>query len=85
MADDTRSERIVLETGRQRIVGDVILPAEGFRTRLSDLLNSEGLRFIALVDAKITEHGSGETVERNFVAVAREHVQLAYEDGAADL
>jgi hypothetical protein len=80
MSDDTRRERVVLETGRQRIAGDVMLPAEGFRTRLSDLLNSEGLKFIALVDAEITEHSSGQTIRREFVAVAREHVQLAYED-----
>jgi Family of unknown function (DUF6812) len=79
MADGTRSERIVLETERQRIVGDVILPAEGFRTRLSDLLNSEGLKFIALVEAEVTDHAGGETVSRGFVAVARDHVQLAYE------
>jgi hypothetical protein len=82
MSDDTRRERVVLETERQRIVGDVILPAEGFRTRLSDLLNSEGLRFIALVDAEVTDHGSGETIKRDFVAVARDHVQLAYDDGS---
>lgn len=80
MADQTRSERVVLETERQRIAGDVILPAEGFRTRLSDMLNSEGLRFIALVDAEITDHVTGETTPRDFVAVARDHVQLAYED-----
>jgi hypothetical protein len=80
MAEDTRRERVVLETERQRIVGDVMLPAEGFRTRLSDLLNSEGLRFIALVDAEVTDHATGNTTKRDFVAVARDHVQVAYDD-----
>ena len=79
MSEDTRSQRVVLETERQRISGDVILPAEGFRTRLSDLLNSEGLRFIALVNAEVTDHATGETTRREFVAVARDHVQVAYE------
>jgi hypothetical protein len=79
MSEETRRQRIVLETDRQRIVGDVVLPTEGFRTRLSDLLNSEGLRFVSLVDAELTDHESGETVHREFVAVARGHVQLAYE------
>lgn len=83
MAEDTRRERVVLETERQRVVGDVILPAEGFRTRLSDLLNSEGLRFISLVNARVTDHGTGQTVERAFIAVARDHVQVAYEDDDA--
>ncbi len=80
MAEDTRRERVVLETERQRIVGDVMLPTEGFRTRLSDLLNSEGLRFIALVDAEVTDHATGNMTEHDFVAVARDHVQVAYDD-----
>ena len=79
MSEDTRSQRVVLETERQRISGDIILPAEGFRTRLSDLLNSEGLRFIAMVNAEVTDHATGETTRREFVAVARDHVQVAYE------
>jgi hypothetical protein len=77
--DHTRRERIAVETERQRVVGDVLLPAEGYRTRLSDLLNNEGLRFIALVDAEITDHESGETTKKDFIAVARDHVLLAYE------
>ena len=81
MSEDTRSERVVLETERQRITGDVILPTEGFRTRLSDLLNSEGLKFIAVVNAEIIDHVSGETTSRDFVAVARDHVQVAYDAG----
>lgn len=81
MSEETRSKRVVLETERQRIAGEVILPAEGFRTRISDLLNSEGLKFVSLVNAQVTEHG-GETVERKFIAVARDHVQVAYEDDA---
>jgi hypothetical protein len=80
MAEDTRRERVVLETERQRIVGDVMLPTEGFRTRLSDLLNSEGLRFIALVDAEVTDHATGDMTKHDFVAVARDHVQVAYDD-----
>ncbi len=82
MSEETRSERVVLETERQRIAGEVILPAEGFRTRISDLLNSEGLKFVSLVNAQVTEHGGGETVQRKFIAVARDHVQVAYEDDA---
>jgi hypothetical protein len=77
--DHTRRERIAVETERQRVVGDVLLPAEGYRTRLSDLLNNEGLRFIALVNAEISDHDSELVIEKDFVAVARDHVQLAYE------
>lgn len=79
MGAEIRRERVVLETERYTIVGDVTLPAEGFHRRLSDLLNREGLQFIALVDATISDrHGEGP-VQRPFIAVARDHVQLAYE------
>lgn len=80
MSEETRRQRVVLETERQRIVGEVILPAEGFRTRLSDMLNSEGLTFISLIDAEVSDHDGGPVTSRGFVAVARDHVQVAYED-----
>jgi hypothetical protein len=80
MASDTRKERVVLETARYRITGEVTLPAEGVRTRLSDLLNAEGLSFISLVDAELTALDGAGSEHRDFVAVARDHVQIAYED-----
>jgi hypothetical protein len=79
MSAELRRERVVLETERYRIVGDVTLPAEGFHGRLSDLLNREGTRFIALVDATITGHTGEPPEQRPFIAVARDHVQVAYE------
>ena len=84
MRGDTRWERIVLETERHRIVGDVTLPAEGYRSRLSDLLNREGLSFIPLTNAEITDLNGGDSERRTFVAVARDHVQVAYEDDFDD-
>lgn len=77
--DATRIERIVIETARHRIVGDLTLPGEGMHSRLTDMLNSEGLRFIPLVDALISDLDGGGQERLEFVAVAREHVQLAYE------
>ena len=69
----------MLETERYRIVGDVTLPAEGFHSRLSDLLNREGVEFIPLVNAVVSGRGGEPPVERAFIAVARDHVQVAYE------
>ena len=80
MDDTYRRERIVLETSRYRIVGEVTVPAEGHRTRLSDLLNREGLGFISLVNARISGLNGEAPYERPFIAVAREHVQIAYEE-----
>ena len=71
----------MVETERYSIVGDVTLPAEGFHGRLSDLLNREGVCFIALTDATVTGRNGGQPKQRPFVAVARDHVQVAYEAG----
>jgi hypothetical protein len=79
MSAEIRRERVVLETGLHVIVGDVTLPAEGFHSRLSDLLNREGVQFIPLIDATITGRDGEPPVQRPFIAVARDHVQLAYE------
>jgi uncharacterized protein DUF6812 len=76
---DTTQERVVLETNRYRIVGEVTLPAEGFSSRLSDLLNREGIEFISVANATISSLNGGGSEERPFVAVARDHIQLAYE------
>ena len=63
MAGDTRKQRVVLETSRHTISGEVVLPLEGLRTRLSDLLNAEGMSFVSIVDAEIVPLEGGETVE----------------------
>jgi uncharacterized protein DUF6812 len=81
---ETRTERIVLETDRHRIVGDVTLPREGYRSRLSDYLNRGDLDFIPIVNAELEPLNGGAPETRTFIAVARTHVQLAfpYEAGA---
>jgi len=79
MGAEVRRERVVLETERYRIVGEVTLPAEGFHSRLSDLLNREGVAFIPLIDATISGRNGERPEQRPFIAVARDHVQLAYE------
>jgi hypothetical protein len=79
MSADVRRERVVVETEKYKIVGDVTLPAEGFHSRLSDLLNREGVRFIPLINATITGRNGAAPQERRFIAVARDHIQLAYE------
>jgi hypothetical protein len=75
---ETRTERIVLETDRHRIVGDVVLPREGYRSRLSDYLNRGELDFIPIVNAELEPLNGGVPETRSFVAVARTHVQLAF-------
>jgi len=78
-AMDTRIQRVILETTRFRIVGDVALPTEGFRTRLSDVLNRQDTVFIPLVKVELTPIDGGEMEEVPFVAVSRDQIVVAYE------
>ena len=69
-----RQERIELETNRHRITGDVTLAANGFRSRVSDLLNATEREFISLTDVELTPLDGGEPMRREFVAVSRHHI-----------
>ena len=75
---DTRIERVVLETDRHRIVGDLHMPREGYRSRLSEYLNRGDLDFIPMVNVELTPLNGGSPETLSFVAVARTHVQLAF-------
>jgi hypothetical protein len=81
---ETRIERVVLETDRHRIVGELTLPREGHRSRLSDFLNSGDLDFIPLTNAEVHSLNSSSHEQRDFIAVARTHVVLAYPRGETD-
>jgi hypothetical protein len=81
---DNRVERVVLETQRQRIVGDLTMPREGYRSRLSDYLNRGDLDFIPLVNAEISELDGTASEQKRFVAVARIHVHVAYPHNSAN-
>jgi len=73
-----REHRVVLETGRLRITGSLLLPSDGFRSRLTDYLNAPDREFVPLTDATIAPlDGVGRSVEEPFVAVARGSIVLA--------
>jgi len=69
---------VVLETATERVVGDLTMPREGYRSRLSDYLNQGELDFIPLTNVEITSLDGATASEREFVAVARDHVRFAY-------
>jgi hypothetical protein len=75
---ENRVERVALETDRYRISGDLTLPREGYRSRVSDYLNISDLVFIPLVNVEIAPLDGGEPQRREFLAVGRAHVHLAY-------
>lgn len=75
---DNRVERVVLETATERVVGDLSMPREGYRSRLSDYLNQGDLDFIPLTNAVITALDGATASEHEFIAVARDHIRFAY-------
>jgi hypothetical protein len=78
-----RRERIELETARHRMTGYVTLAQNGFRSRISDLLNASDRDFIALTDVTVEPLDGGAPVRRDFVAVSRAHIVFVtpVEDG----
>jgi hypothetical protein len=75
---DQRTERIIVETDRHRIVGYLMLPADGYRSRLTDYLNASEREFLALTDVEITALGGPpRTEKRDFIALSMRHVVLA--------
>ena len=77
-----RRERIELETSRYRMVGYVTLAQNGFRSRVSDLLNATEREFISLTEVTMTPLDGGEPALRDFVAVSRG--QIVFVAPAAD-
>lgn len=75
---EMKAQRVVLETARHRIVGDVHLPSEGYRARLSDFLNRDDLDFIPLVNVEISSINGSDVAAHSFLAVAKSHIQLAH-------
>jgi hypothetical protein len=73
-----RHERVYIETARHRITGFLTLPAEGYRSRLSDFLNGSDRDFVSLTDAVVEIIGrEGPGTEHDFMAVSRGHIVLA--------
>ncbi len=73
-----RFERISIQTPHHRIVGIATLASDGYRSRLSDLLNAPERAFIPLTDATVTElEGDHAVTQHEFVAVHRQHVVFA--------
>jgi hypothetical protein len=73
-----RHERVYVETARHRITGVLTLPADGYRSRLSDFLNAHERDFVSLTDAVVEIIGrEGPGTRHDFLAVSRGHIVLA--------
>jgi len=79
-----RYERISIETTRHRITGTATLAADGYRSRLSDVLNAPEREFLALVDATIEPLDGGRDVVHDFIAVHRHHIVFVVSLGSVE-
>lgn len=75
---ERRVERVIFETDRQMVVGDVTLPPAGYQARFSDSLNRPDLEFVPLTNVEITSLIDGKVVERPFATLAKAHIRVAY-------
>jgi hypothetical protein len=73
-----RTERILFETERHEVIGDVTLPADGYQSRFSDMINRTDVGFIPLLDVEIRPLDGGEALRRPFVILAKAHIRLAH-------
>lgn len=73
-----RQERVLIETDRHRIAGSITLARDGYRSRVSDLLNASERDFISLTDVvvELLEH-PGRGTRHEFLAVSRRHIVIA--------
>jgi hypothetical protein len=81
---EQQEERIIVETERYRVTGSLLMPRDGYRSRLTDFLNASERSFIALTDVEVAPlDGSGAPEHRRFIALSLAHVVLAMPaDGA---
>lgn len=80
---EQRRERIRLETPRHRIEGTILLATDGYRSRVSDVLNAVERDFLALTEATLQSVDGGPVERHDFLAVARAHVVYVVAAGSA--
>jgi Family of unknown function (DUF6812) len=74
---DHRTERIRIETERHRIEGVLTLARDGYRSRVSDVLNAAERDFITLTDATVAPLDGGPIELHAYLSLARRHIVFA--------
>jgi hypothetical protein len=76
-----RKERIRIETGRHRIEGLLTLNRDGYRSRVSDVLNASERDFITLTDVTVAPLEAGPIELFPYLTLARRHIVFAVAAG----
>ena len=74
---DHRRERIRIETERHRIVGELTLARDGYRSRVSDVLNAPERDFLTLTEVTVEPLSGGPTELYPYLTLARRHIVVA--------
>jgi hypothetical protein len=69
-----RTERVRIHTDRLELTGNLTLPSEGYRSRLTDFLNAVDQEFLALTEVETRAWDGGQSSRHAFVAVARRQI-----------
>ena len=72
-----RQERIRIETERHRIEGVMTLARDGYRSRVSDVLNASERDFITLTEVTVSPIEGGPTELHPYLTLARRHIVFA--------
>ena len=79
---EERRERIRLETPRHRIDGSLMLARDGYRSRVSDMLNASERDFLTLTDVTLVPLDGGPSERHAFMAIARAHIVYVVAPGS---
>src|ERR1700761_4908711 len=74
---DQRQERVRIETERHRIEGVLTLARDGYRSRVSDVLNASERDFITLTDVTVAPLEGGPLELHPYMSLARRHIVFA--------
>ena len=78
MPVEHRETRIVVETDRYRITGVLRMPRDGYRSRLTDYLNSSERAFLPLTDVQVAGlDDNGFSEHHEFLALSLSHIVIA--------
>ena len=72
-----RHERVRLETERHRIEGVLTLARDGYRSRVSDLLNASERDFLTLTEVTVAPLDGGPIEVHPYLTLARRHIVFA--------
>ncbi len=74
---DHRTERVRIETARHRIEGLLTLALDGYRSRVSDVLNASERDFITLTEVTVAPLEGGPVELHAYMSLARRHIVFA--------